>query len=133
MNRGNFALEGDEEMKRNCCGTLGRGFDDFSRADLRDIILHKNKVIADLEEHAYGSASWIDNLNKGLKKANEIKGKVDKKPPKESDADFRNRLEGFDKDKDAPTEAWGADELNGDGLFDEANAFQAVVDVWVNR
>jgi hypothetical protein len=113
MNRGNFALEGDEEMKRNCCGLRGRGFDDFSREDLRDIILHKNKVIADLEEHAYGSASWIENLNKGLKKANEIKGKVDKKPPKESEEDFRKRLEGFDKDKDAPTEAWGADELNG--------------------
>ena len=57
MNRGNFALEGDEEMKRNCCGLRGRGFDDFSREDLRDIILHKNKVIEDLEEHAYGSAS----------------------------------------------------------------------------
>ena len=119
MNRGNFSIDPDEEVKRNCCGFRGRGFEDFSRDDLRDIILHKNKVIADLEEHAYGSASWIENLNKGLKKANEIKGKIDKKPPKESDADFRNRLEGFDKDKDAPTEAWGADELNGDGLFDD--------------
>jgi hypothetical protein len=76
-------------------------------------------VIEDLEEHAYGSASWIENLNKGLKKANEIKRKIDKKPPKESDEDFRKKLEEFDKDKDAPTEAWGADELNGDGLFDD--------------
>ena len=119
MNRGNFALEGDDEVKRNCCGLRGRGFEDFSREDLRDIILHKNKVIADLEEHAYGSASWIENLNKGIKKAKEIKDKVDKKPPKETDEEFRKRLEGFDKDKDAPTEAWGADELNGDGLFDD--------------
>ena len=103
-------------------GALGRGFDDFTRDDLRDIILHKNKVIADLEEHAYGSASWIDNLNKGLKKANEIKGKVDKKPPKESEADFRKRLEDFDKERDAPSEEWGADELNGDGLFDDITA-----------
>jgi hypothetical protein len=118
MNRGNFALEGDDEAKRNCCGLRGRGFDDFSRQDLRDIILHKNKVIADLEKHAYGSASWIDALNKGLKKANEIKGKVDKKPPKESDEEFRKRLEEFDKGS-APTEAWGADELNGDGFFDD--------------
>ena len=110
MNRGNFSIDPDEEMKRNCCGTLGRGFDDFSRADLRDIILHKNKVIADLEEHAYGSASWIENLNKGLKRANEIKKNA---PPKESDEDFRKRLEGFDREKDAPTENWGADELNG--------------------
>ncbi len=116
MNRGNFALEGDDEMKRNCCGLRGRGFDDFSREDLRDIILHKNKVIADLEEHAYGSASWIENLNKGIKKANEIKRKVDKKPPKETDEEFKKRLEGFDKDKDAPTEAWGADELDGGGV-----------------
>ena len=112
-NRGNFALEGDEELKRNCCGLRGRGFDDFSRDDLRDIILHKNKVIADLEEHAYGSASWIENLNKGLKKANEVKRNA---PPKESEADFRKRLEEFDKDKDAPTEAWGADELDGGGV-----------------
>ena len=108
----------EPEDKLNCCGFReGGGFEDFTRNDLRDIILHKNKVIADLEEHAYGSASWIENLNKGLKKANEIKGKVDKKPPKESEEDFRKRLEGFDKDKDAPTEAWGADELNGDGFF----------------
>jgi hypothetical protein len=122
MNRGNFSIDPDEELKRNCCGTLGRGFDDFSRADLRDIILHKNKVIADLEEHAYGSASWIENLNKGLKKANEIKGNVDKKLPKESEADFRKRLDEFDKDRDAPTENWGADELNGDGFFDDMKA-----------
>ena len=115
MNRGNFALEGDDEIKRNCCGLRGRGFEDFSRQDLRDIILHKNKVIADLEEHAYGSASWIDALNKGLKKANEIKGKVDKKPPKETDEEFRKRLEEFDKGS-APTEAWGADELDGGGV-----------------
>jgi len=112
MNRGNFALEGDDEVKRNCCGLRGRGFEDFSREDLRDIILHKNKVIADLEEHAYGSASWIENLNKGIKKAKEIKDKVDKKPPKETDEEFRKRLEEFDKGS-APTEAWGADELNG--------------------
>jgi len=112
MNRGNFALEGDDEIKRNCCGLRGRGFEDFSREDLRDIILHKNKVIADLEEHAYGSASWIENLNKGIKKAKEIKDKVDKKPPKETDEEFRKRLEEFDKGS-APTEAWGADELNG--------------------
>lgn len=109
MNRGNFALEGDDEVKRNCCGLRGRGFDDFSRQDLRDIILHKNKVIADLEEHAYGSASWIDALNKGLKKANEMKKNA---PPKETDEEFRKRLEEFDKGS-APTEAWGADELNG--------------------
>jgi hypothetical protein len=121
MNRGNFALEGDEELKRNCCGLRGRGFDDFSREDLRDIILHKNKVIADLEKHAYsyGSASWIENLNRGLKKAKQIKDKVDKKPPKESEADFRKRLEDFDKERDAPTEEWGADELNG-GVLTQA-------------
>lgn len=115
MNRGNFALEGDDEIKRNCCGLRGRGFEDFSREDLRDIILHKNKVIADLEEHAYGSASWIENLNKGIKKAKEIKDKVDKKPPKETDEEFRKRLEEFDKGS-APTEAWGADELDGGGV-----------------
>ena len=115
MNRGNFALEGDDEAKRNCCGLRGRGFDDFSRQDLRDIILHKNKVIADLEKHAYGSASWIDALNKGLKKANEMKKNA---PPKETDEEFRKRLEEFDKGS-APTEAWGADELNGDGFFDD--------------
>lgn len=115
MNRGNFALEGDDEIKRNCCGLRGRGFEDFSREDLRDIILHKNKVIADLEEHAYGSASWIENLNKGIKKAKEIKDKVDKKPPKETDEEFRKRLEEFDMGS-APTEAWGADELNGGGV-----------------
>ena len=106
----------EPEDKLNCCGFReGGGFEDFTRNDLRDIILHKNKVIADLEKHAYGSASWIDALNKGLKKANEIKGKVDKKPPKESDEEFRKRLEEFDKGS-APTEAWGADELDGGGV-----------------
>jgi hypothetical protein len=104
----------EPEDKLNCCGFReGGGFEDFTRNDLRDIILHKNKVIADLEEHAYGSASWIDALNKGLKKANERKKNA---PPKETDEEFRKRLEDFDKGS-APTEAWGADELNGDGFF----------------
>ena len=148
MNRGNFAIEHQQEAESAPYGTrdlphlsvdithdtrmpygtkhlrvmpdiahnYGKGFEDFTRNDLRDIILHKNKVIADLEEHAYGSASWIDALNKGLKKANEIKDKVDKKPPKETDEEFRKRLEEFDRGS-APTEAWGADELNGDGFF----------------
>ena len=142
MNRGNFAIEHQQEAESAPYGTrdlphlsvdithdtrmpygtkhlrvmpdiahnYGKGFEDFTRNDLRDIILHKNKVIADLEEHAYGSASWIDALNKGLKKANERKKNA---PPKESEEDFRKRLEGFDREKDAPTENWGADELNG--------------------
>jgi hypothetical protein len=145
MNRGNFAIEHQQEAESAPYGTrdlphlsvdithdtrmpygtkhlrvmpeiahnYGKGFEDFTRNDLRDIILDKNKVIADLEEHAYGSASWIDALNKGLKKANERKKNA---PPKETDEEFRKRLEEFDKGS-APTEAWGADELDGDGFF----------------
>jgi hypothetical protein len=132
MNRGNFAVEHQQEAESFPYGTrdlphLSVDITHDTRMPygtkhlrvMPEIAHNYGKGIADLEEDACGSASWIENLNKGLKKAKEIKDKVDKKPPKESDADFRKRLEGFDKDKDAPTEAWGADELNGDGLFDD--------------
>jgi hypothetical protein len=81
------------------CVPVGEG-KPFTNKQLTKIILDKNKVIADLEENAYGEG-FFDDVRKGLVKHNERKkGKVI------TEEDWKKQM----ADVKAPTEAWGADE-----------------------
>jgi hypothetical protein len=124
------------------CVPVGKG-KPFTKKQLTKIILDKNKVIADLEENAYGAGfldeemgrskeevekmnkeweeylvknpmskgeGFWDNVKTGLVKHNERK-----KNRVISEEDWKKQM----ADLKAPTEAWGADELNGDGFFDD--------------
>ena len=91
----------------NCVPVSGDG-KAFTNKQLTKIILDKNKVIADLEENAYGEGFWED-VRAGLVKRNERK-----KTTPISEEDWKKQMENYEK----PTENWGMDELEGGGVGD---------------
>jgi len=96
----------------------------FTKEQLTKIILDKNKVIADLEENAYGEGffdevrnsygeGFFDDVRRGLVKRNERK-----KTTPISEEDWKKQMEDYEK----PTENWGMDELEGGGAAPKAEA-----------